>query len=143
MLPTSGRNAPNCCECTSPLTGSDGAEPGFVHRWWKRTVLPMRFQSMTASVGFFGAQLQVLAHTSITPGTPSQLKLTVKQQVVPDGTDAGADTQIMPIQFAGSGFGAAVLSVLTSVAVNPGHSPAMLHVAPVPDVLLQPVSTNR
>src|SRR5438093_3949939 len=75
-------------------------------------------------------QTQVWAHTSITPGWPSQTKVTLKQHEVPGGTLAAAATLIHPVQFGGTGFGAGVKSSLSSVAVKPGHRPAIDHVAP-------------
>src|SRR5437899_11885245 len=115
----------------SPLTGSDGSVVlVFSQRWWKWTVVPEVVQSTAVSVGLRGPQSQVFAHTSMMPGRPSHRNWTVKQHVVASGVPAGAETQIIPIQPGGTGFGAGVLSGLTSVALHPGHSPAMLHDAP-------------
>src|SRR6266850_32923 len=73
---------------------------------------------------------QASAHTSITPGMPSQVKVTVKQQDAPSATPAAAATLIQPVQPGGTGFGAGVKSSLSSAALQPGHSPANAHVAP-------------
>src|SRR5437773_5332242 len=105
-----------------PFTGSESPPlSGFVQCWWKRTVLPVLLQSTTASTGLRGPQLQVVAHTSMMPGAPLHRKRTAKQHVVGIGVPATADTQTMPTHPGGTGFGAGVRSVLTSVALKPGH----------------------
>src|SRR5919198_510356 len=126
----------------SPLTGFELFEPsGLVQCMWKRTLLPTSVQSVLASTGLCRDQSQVLAQTSMTPTTPLHWNLTRKQHVVPVGVPATAWTQISPTQPGGTGFGAGVWSVLTSVALKPGQIPAITQLAPVE--LLQSVSTNR
>src|SRR5207253_2826007 len=90
-------------------------ELGLVQCWWKRTVVPVVVQSTTVSTGLLcWAQSQVLAHTSMTPGTPPQSKFSLMQQLSPTGTEAAACTQILPSQLVGSGFDAGELSGFTS-----------------------------
>ena len=108
---------------------------------WKRTSLPTKVQSVLASTGLCGDQSQVFAHTSMTPTAPLHRNLTRKQHVVPTGVVAVACTQINPTQPGGTGFGAGVWSVLTSVALNPGQTPTTVQFAPT--ALLQSVSTNK
>ena len=54
---------------------------------------------------------------------------TLRQQVVPTGMEASAETRICPDQPAGAGLGAGVRSSFTSVAVMPVRSPVMFQVA--------------
>ena len=72
---------------------------------------------------------------SITPTAPAHMTVTVKQQFVPTGTLALADTQILPSQPGGNGLGAGERSLFTSATVKPGHTPAIDTV----EVALQPV----
>ena len=116
--PKSGANAPNGCEFMLPLTGSESpVVDGLSHRMWKRTSVPTSVQSRPESVGCGRAHWQTFVHTSIVAATPSHTKFTLKQQIVPTGVPGGAVTAIRPTQFSGTGFGAGVLSVLSSVAV--------------------------
>src|SRR5205085_8689926 len=115
IFPKSGANTPNSWDLIVPLTGSDELSLlGLIQCMWKRVLLPTFFQSVEARTGRTRCQLHVRAQTSIVasspPGTGPQMKLTLKQQVVPTGVDTGACTQIQPSQFDGSGFGAAVKS---------------------------------
>ena len=77
------------------------------------------------------------AHVDLA-GLPSQSNVTVKQHDVPAGTLFAAATLIHPVQFGGTGFGAGVKSSFSSVAVKPGHRPAIVQAAP--DALLQKIS---
>src|SRR5437762_826111 len=71
------------------------------------------------------AQLHASAQTSMVPGTPSQMKVTVKQHEVPGTTAADAATLIQPVHPGGTGLGAGVKFSFSSVAVNPGQRPAI------------------
>src|SRR5437016_5405943 len=76
------------------------------------------------------AHAHVVAHMSITPACPSQTNVTLKQQVVPAGVPAAAVIEIHPVHPAGTGFGASVWSSLSSLTVQPGHTPEVDQLAP-------------
>src|SRR2546422_4354614 len=82
---------------------------------------------------------QVGAHMWMGAVGPPQTTSTVKQQVVPNGTLASAETQISPSQPGGRGLGAGVLSLLTSLTVKPVQLDGTLIVTV--EVPLHPVIT--